>query len=201
MNENQLPKQVKQAWRLPKNSFVQSLCNFLSIQVCIVQIVFSSIPLRCILTLSSGQYSHLTRICLFQYILAVTAMDGRVYERNAIQTHINERHSRSGTLKSPITNQPMGTTILPNPQAKNIIETAIQNGDIPEDLAKGWKDKMKKREELEENKRAALTGNGKAAVLVAKTFHFGTDLVMKDNIEAAKWWKNWRQMPESLSVF
>ena len=127
-------------------------------------------------------------------------MDGRVYERNAIQTHINERHSRSGTLKSPITNQPMGTTILPNPQAKNIIETAIKNGDIPEDLAKGWKDKMKKREELEENKRAALTGNGKAAVLVAKTFHFGTDLVMKDNIEAAKWWKLASDAGESLGL-
>ena len=41
----------------------------------------------------------------------VTAEDGRVYERSAIEAHIRGRSAEA--LKSPITNEPMGPRLLP----------------------------------------------------------------------------------------
>ena len=130
----------------------------------------------------------------------MTAEDGRVYERNAIQSHIDASKSNGRTLKSPMTNQPIGTKLLANPQARNIIEAAIQNGDMREDLARGWEEKMRLKQELESSLRAARAGHGGDAVKVAETFQFGTEITKKDSVEAAKWWKVAAQAGECLGL-
>ena len=47
----------------------------------------------------------------------VTAADGRIYERLAIEAHINNNSNR--ILKSPMTNESMGRALLPSPQTKS----------------------------------------------------------------------------------
>ena len=65
----------------------------------------------------------------------VTAEDGRVYEREAIEEHFR---SHIGVLKSPVTNMPMGTNLLPSTQSKSHIETLIKSGVVGGDQAKKW---------------------------------------------------------------
>ena len=63
----------------------------------------------------------------------VTAEDGYIYERSAIERHL------ATNARSPYTNQPIQTKLLPSPQLKSIIETLIENGTIRGYLAEQWK--------------------------------------------------------------
>lgn len=63
----------------------------------------------------------------------VTAEDGRVYERWAIEEHL----SRSN--KSPMTNNRMGSNLAASPQVKGLITTLIDNGVISGDSVDVWR--------------------------------------------------------------
>lgn len=132
--------------------------------------------------------------------MIVTAEDGRVYERNAIQTHIDASKSNGMALKSPMTNQPIGTKLLANPQVRNIIEAVVQSGDMREDLARGWREKMRLQQELESNLQGARAGYGGDAVKVAEIYQFGTEITKKDCVEAARWWKVAARAGECLGL-
>ena len=54
----------------------------------------------------------------------VTAEDGRVYERSAIEEWLQQN------AKSPHTNEPMGTKLLPATQVKNLIASMVRSGAI-----------------------------------------------------------------------
>ena len=51
------------------------------------------------------------------------ALDGRIYERTAIEKHIQYHQ---GELKSPITNLPMGTLLTPAVLHKNLTHIQLQ---------------------------------------------------------------------------
>ena len=73
----------------------------------------------------------------------VLAKDGRIYERSAITDHLNTAAANGYGIKSPYTNQPMGSELLPAPQIKNTIEVLIETGSVDfGDLSDGWKDRM-----------------------------------------------------------
>ena len=81
----------------------------------------------------------------------VMAEDGRVYERYAIEQHIAQTNKSSTSreaLRSPITNEPMGSRLVSSLQIKNLIATLIENNSITGDLADSWK-------RMEEQKKAA----------------------------------------------
>eukprot|EP00966_Prymnesium_polylepis_P151799 3506872-Prymnesium_polylepis.1 len=62
----------------------------------------------------------------------VHAEDGRTYERTAIEEHIRVR----GTdLRSPISNEPMGSRLMANPQARSTIEQLVRTGVLGGDKA------------------------------------------------------------------
>ena len=86
--------------------------------------------------------AYLCAITLGLPVDPVTAQDGRVYERAAIEKHVQ---SNPINLRSPITNSPMGPQLHQNPQAKDIIKTSIENGDIVGDLATEWQKRNKQK--------------------------------------------------------
>ena len=128
----------------------------------------------------------------------VTAEDGYVYERSAIEEHIaratpTPRATNQdggleilGLLKSPMTNEPMGPRLFPSPDLKSLIETLIENRSISAILADDWK-----RRETE--KKADLwifqaqNGDADAMFRVALSYRNGTNGFRKDLDEALKW--------------
>ena len=72
----------------------------------------------------------------------VTAKDGRVYERSAITKWL-KTHRRS-----PMTNEAMGTELVPAVQVKNMIRKMIESGTIAGAKADAWKEKLAEEEEV-----------------------------------------------------
>ena len=68
----------------------------------------------------------------------VTAEDGRVYERRAIEDWI----ARPGELKSPTLNTPMGPRLYPATQVRNVIERMVRTGAISGPKAEAWSKKL-----------------------------------------------------------
>ena len=100
----------------------------------------------------------------------VTAGDGRVYERSAIEQHMrNNRHD----LRSPMTNERMQATLLPTPQIKNLIQTLIDNGVITGDIVDAWKLKLTQQKRKEELLREAEAGDVRALGRVATSYNHG----------------------------
>ena len=84
----------------------------------------------------------------------VTAEDGNVYERSAIEEWLKQQH------KSPVTNLAMGTRLLPALQVKNMIRTMVASGALTGDKVDAWK--LKLEEEKGESSSAAQQVDPKA---------------------------------------
>jgi TPR repeat protein len=126
-------------------------------------------------------------ICLELPLDPVIAEDGRIYEQSAIQKHINQ--TGTAKLKSPSTNNAMGPRLVPCLQIKNIIERAIDHGEIDGELAEVWKVKRATKREFEQWLSRAEKGDSDAMVEVAKAFTFGLLGNDKDLIKGREWWK------------
>ena len=63
----------------------------------------------------------------------VTAEDGRVYERSAIQEWFATR--AEARVKSPITNELMGKRLFPAVQVRNNIKMMVESGASPQKAA------------------------------------------------------------------
>lgn len=118
----------------------------------------------------------------------VTAEDGRVYEKKSILAHF-DRHQKSATVKSPVTNEPMGRRITAAVQIKSLIETLIETGAIKGDLARGWAAKDQERRDVEKLIREARAGDGAACHKVGKLYGNGDKGVTKDLKLAYPWFK------------
>ena len=68
----------------------------------------------------------------------MTAEDGHVYERSAIEEWIVHATLVGNPLKSPLTNLAMGVKTFPSPQTKNQIENLIESGTVTGPLADKW---------------------------------------------------------------
>ena len=64
----------------------------------------------------------------------VMAEDGQIYERTEIQRHIEQR---ADNLRSPMTNEAMGTKLLPSAQTRSMIRTLVRTGAIGGDKGQG----------------------------------------------------------------
>ena len=84
----------------------------------------------------------------------VTAMDGRVYERKAIEEHL-----RTGNGRSPMTNQPMGSTLLPAPHVRNSLELMVKSGALTGDKVDAWKSKLQEEETIAKLLEKAQAGD------------------------------------------
>lgn len=120
-------------------------------------------------------------------LVPVTAEDGRVYEESAIQQYFEARHHAN--IKSPYTNKPMGTKLLPSPQFKNIIEMSIENGTIAGDLAEDWKKRANQEKAKAELLMKAKQGDLTSIYLVALNYTRGEDGFEADDEEALSWYE------------
>ena len=115
----------------------------------------------------------------------VTAEDGRVYERRAIEDWI----ARPGELKSPTANTPMGPRLFPAKQARNIIERMVRTGAISGPKADAWSKKLAEEEEVKAMRTRAEGGDGDAIHTLAKCYYFGHKGPAKDFKQATGWYR------------
>ncbi len=117
----------------------------------------------------------------------VTAEDGRVYERNAIESWMSELQSTGRPLRSPITNQSMGPYLLPAPHVHNAVKTMVQCGALSEGTAEAWTKRLADEEEVEAIRKAAENGDGEACSQLAGWYTDGRRGFQKD-YQKAFWW-------------
>ncbi|CAB9506736.1 expressed unknown protein [Seminavis robusta] len=104
----------------------------------------------------------------------VTAEDGRVYERSAIEQHLTTKRT------SPMTNQPMGDRLFPAPQHKNLIEGLIKTGVIGDSLLSSWNEKVKEKKEMEDLLKKANAGDKNVMLTVGLNYRYGEKGFAKD---------------------
>ena len=123
-------------------------------------------------------------ICALTYELPldpVTAEDGKIYERAAI-TEWLKKHK-----KSPLTNEEMGTKLLPAHQVKNMIEKLVRSGAISGDKAEGWQKRVKEQDELRELQQDAEGGDASAMQRLACAYIHGSHGLPVDLDAGFKW--------------
>jgi len=116
----------------------------------------------------------------------VVAEDGRVYERAAIQEHIDKK---GVGLKSPMTNVAMGPRLLPSAQARSTIEKLVRTGAISGDKAELWRERIEEEEEVEKLRERAEGGDTVAMCDLGADYAQGRNGLAKDYSTAFKWYK------------
>ena len=110
----------------------------------------------------------------------VTAEDGRVYERSAIEEWLENNE------KSPHTNEPMGKKLLPALQVKNMIETMVKSGALSGDKCAAWTQKLEEEKKVEELRQRAEAGDAQAMTDLAFRYRHGKGV--KEDLTAHFHW-------------
>lgn len=92
----------------------------------------------------------------------VTADDGRLYERKAIEQWLQNH------LTSPVTREPMTARLLPAVQVRSLIERLVQSGALPPDDVANWHQERSVAETDAVVRRRAESGSGEAQALIAQ---------------------------------
>lgn len=88
-------------------------------------------------------------------------------------------------VRSPITGLTMGKRLVRNVQVKNYIETLIERGDIPDELASVWTQKT----EVRDLTRKAKGGSVQAMLKLADVYCTGEKVGEIDKTQACHWYK------------
>ena len=94
---------------------------------------------KCVEAISAAAASLVCPIAQALPTEPVTAEDGHIYERGAIQSWFR---AKDGDPTSPITGARMGTRLLEAHQVRNTIEALVKSGAIDGELATAWKQKL-----------------------------------------------------------
>ena len=113
----------------------------------------------------------------------VTAEDGNVYERSAIEEWLKKQ------LKSPVTNLAMGTKLLPALRVKNMIRAMVTSGALTGDKVDAWKLKLEEEEEVAEMLRKAEAGHGWAMYNLGLWYENGEKGLAEDAAKAFEWYE------------
>jgi len=132
-------------------------------------------------------------ICVISHALPfdpVTAEDGHLYERSAIEQYIARSKKRKILLKSPATNESMGQQLLDSPQIKSVIESLIENCSITDKLASTWKKNENEKKRAGEWLKKAENGNANAMYEVYNDLYkHGCEGFKKDRKLGHQWLK------------
>ena len=152
-------------------------------------------PGQVALTAPSDDAEELSRkfICPIDYELPihpVTAEDGMVYERAAIERWFE---TREGDPTSPMTNAVIGTELIPAPQIRNKIEELVKSGAIDGELAEEWLEKLDQEKivmkEMKDLRAKADGGDGEAMLRIGKIYELGINGLAKDKVQARAWYE------------
>jgi hypothetical protein len=104
----------------------------------------------------------------------VMAEDGRVYERSAIAKWLEEKQT------SPLTNEEMGTKLIPALQVKNMIKNMIDADAWTGDKCEAWRLKFKQDAEVEATRKKAEAGDVKAMLQLVDWYGNGKNGLAED---------------------
>jgi hypothetical protein len=124
----------------------------------------------------------------------VTAEDGKVYERSAIEEWLKQQH------KSPVTNLAMGTRLLPALQVKNMIRTMVASGALTGDKVDAWKLKLEEEEVVAEWLREAEAGDGVFMWILGVSYEHGLTGLAKDKAKAIEWYEKSHDAPPASAA-
>jgi len=125
----------------------------------------------------------------------VMAEDGRIYERDAIEEHIRKAaQEEKGDLKSPCTNEKMGTKLFSATQVHATIEHLVKSQAIDKNLIDAWfiswMTQAEQKKVVERQKGKARKGDPKAMFALGQCYSTGKRGVVKKSRETAcKWWQ------------
>jgi TPR repeat protein len=113
----------------------------------------------------------------------VTAEDGRIYEKSAIEEWINRKH------RSPVTNRLIGPQLMPAVQVASVIRKIVTSGALEEGKADAWMQRLRDEEQVQNMRLKAEEGCGRAAWQLGRWHLTGQKGLVKDYNEAFKWYK------------
>ena len=113
----------------------------------------------------------------------VKAEDGHTYERKAIEGWLAQNAT------SPVTRAPMGPRLMEDYAAKNTIETLVNSGDIDDELATAWKEKLEQEKVVKEWRAKAEGGDGDAMYLLGAWYEYGEKGLAIDEAQARAWYE------------
>lgn len=130
----------------------------------------------------------------------VTAEDGHVYERAAIEDWIAKAEAGERPLRSPKLNTPMGPRLLPATQTRNVIEHTVRSGIVSGPEAAAWSEKLAEEKEEEARRKAeakyvagvrakAEGGDGDAMLHLGRLVSNGMKGLPEDRKQGAGWFR------------
>lgn len=132
----------------------------------------------------------------------VVAEDGQAYERSAIEDWF-ERQT-SGEVKSPMTNQPIGKTLLPAVQTRSAIERLIQKGIIQGEAALTWTEKRAELMAIDQDKRPVLAKANKGHLSSMRVIGFcyrdGAHGFKKDQAKCVEWFQRGAEKDDPMCI-
>ena len=117
----------------------------------------------------------------------VMAEDGRVYERQAMEEWLQSKAGQA--VRSPVTNEPMGTRLLPAVQVRNNIKGMVKSGAIRGDKVEAWQRRMEEEEEVAAERKKAEEGDADAMCKLGEWYEEGKKGLALDDKQAAEWWR------------
>jgi len=111
----------------------------------------------------------------------VTAEDGNIYERSAIEEWLKQQQ------KSPMTNQPMGARLLPACQIRSMIETMVRSGAISGEVAESWRKRLEEEQKVARVKEKADGGDVEAMMELAHCYDLGKHGLRTDRPQSLRW--------------
>lgn len=112
----------------------------------------------------------------------VFAEDGKVYERDAIETWLKQN------AKSPVLNTPMGTKLVPATQIKNMIERMVKTGALDDEKVKEWQERIREQEEVVELRNKAEAGDAMSTYKLGRAYAQGRMGLSVDASKAFDWY-------------
>ena len=142
-------------------------------------------------TLASIAKQWICPITLMLPTEPVKAEDGHTYEREAIEGWLAQNAT------SPVTRAHMGTRLMEDYAAKNTIETLVNSGDIDDELATAWKQKLAEKlaekladeTKVKEMRAKAKGGDGDAMWELGRWYQFGSNGLAEDMAQARAWYE------------
>ena len=128
----------------------------------------------------------------------VTAEDGQIYERSAIESYIR-RHANA--LKSPITNCRMGTQLTPFLQASKTIEKLVRSGVITGDKAESWRKRIALEEELKVMQAKVDGGDAEAMYQMGNWYFTGDKGLAQDSSAAIGLFKRGSRLGDASAMY
>ena len=125
----------------------------------------------------------------------VMAEDARVYERSAIAKWLSEKKT------SPLTNQAMGTKLIPALQVKNMIKNMIDADAWTGDKCEAWRLKLKQEAEVEATRKKAEAGDVKAMLQLVDWYTSGKNGLAADPALRFAWARRAADLDDPVGLY